>query len=112
MDFNTKVIHGGQKHDPSTGAIMTPIYQTSTFAQISPGIDKGYEKQKARLNDTRKTRDNEKVTKSLGRLRNACAGTENTMPFILDSVREYATLGEIVNVMKEVFGEYEEPTWI
>ena len=72
----------------------------------------GYEKQKARLNDTRKTRDNEKVTKSLGRLRNACAGTENTMPFILDSVREYATLGEIVNVMKEVFGEYEEPTWI
>lgn len=43
MDFNTKVIHGGQEHDPSTGAIMTPIYQTSTFAQSSPGIDKGYE---------------------------------------------------------------------
>lgn len=43
MDFNTKVIHGGQTHDPSTGAIMTPIYQTSTFAQTSPGIDKGYE---------------------------------------------------------------------
>jgi cystathionine beta-lyase len=43
MFFNTKVIHGGQKHDPSTGAIMTPIYQTSTFAQTSPGIDKGYE---------------------------------------------------------------------
>jgi len=34
------------------------------------------------------------------------------MPFILDSVREYATLGEIVNVMKDVFGGYEEPTWI
>ncbi len=43
MDFNTKVIHGGQTHDPSTGAIMTPIYQTSTFAQTSPGVDKGYE---------------------------------------------------------------------
>ena len=43
MDFNTKVIHGGQAHDPGTGAIMTPIYQTSTFAQTSPGIDKGYE---------------------------------------------------------------------
>ncbi len=43
MDFNTKVIHGGQEPDPSTGAIMTPIYQTSTFAQSSPGIDKGYE---------------------------------------------------------------------
>ncbi len=72
----------------------------------------GYEKQKARLNEIRKTRNNEKVTKSLERLKNACEGTENTMPFILDSVREYATLGEIVNVMKDVFGEYEEPTWI
>lgn len=37
MKFNTKVIHGGQEHDPATGAVMTPIYQTSTFAQIIPG---------------------------------------------------------------------------
>jgi len=43
MDFNTKVIHGGQEHDPSTGAVMPPIYQTSTFAQQSPGNHKGYE---------------------------------------------------------------------
>jgi methylmalonyl-CoA mutase N-terminal domain/subunit len=34
------------------------------------------------------------------------------MPFILDAVRAYATLGEIVKVMKDVFGTYEEPTWI
>ena len=43
MEFNTKVIHGGQKHDPSTGAVMPPIYQTSTYAQTSPGDHKGYE---------------------------------------------------------------------
>jgi len=43
MDFNTKVIHGGQVHDPSTGAVMPPIYQTSTYAQTSPGDHKGYE---------------------------------------------------------------------
>ncbi len=43
MEFNTKVIHGGQKHDPSTGAVMPPIYQTSTYAQNSPGDHKGYE---------------------------------------------------------------------
>ena len=43
MDFNTKVIHGGQKHDPSTGAVMPPIYQTSTYAQSSPGKHKGFE---------------------------------------------------------------------
>jgi len=72
----------------------------------------GYEKQVARLKKLRETRNNEKVQKSLARLKNACEGTENTMPFILDSVREYATLGEIVNVMKDVFGGYEEPTWI
>ncbi len=43
MEFNTKVIHGGQQHDPSTGAVMPPIYQTSTYAQVSPGDHKGYE---------------------------------------------------------------------
>lgn len=37
MKFNTKVIHGGQEHDPATGAVMTPIYQTSTFAHASLG---------------------------------------------------------------------------
>ena len=43
MEFNTKVIHGGQEFDPSTGAVMPPIYQTSTYAQASPGDHKGYE---------------------------------------------------------------------
>ncbi len=43
MEFNTKVIHGGQEHDQSTGAVMPPIYQTSTYAQTSPGEHKGYE---------------------------------------------------------------------
>jgi cystathionine beta-lyase len=43
MKFNTKTIHGNQDHDPSTGAVMPPIYQTSTYAQTSPGVHKGYE---------------------------------------------------------------------
>lgn len=43
MKFNTKTIHGGQQHDPSTGAVMTPIFQTSTYVQSSPGKHKGYE---------------------------------------------------------------------
>ena len=43
MKFGTKTIHAGQKADPSTGAIMTPIYQTSTYKQASPGDFKGYE---------------------------------------------------------------------
>ncbi len=43
MKFNTKAIHGGQKHDPAYGAVMPPIYQTSTYAQTTPGGHKGYE---------------------------------------------------------------------
>ena len=43
MKFGTKAIHAGLEHDPSTGAVMTPIYQTSTYAQASPGDHKGYE---------------------------------------------------------------------
>lgn len=41
--LNTRVIHAGQSPDPTTGAVMTPIYATSTFAQTSPGVHKGYE---------------------------------------------------------------------
>jgi cystathionine gamma-lyase len=40
--FGTRAIHAGQHPDPSTGAIMTPIYQTSTYVQESPGVHKGY----------------------------------------------------------------------
>lgn len=43
MKLSTKLIHAGVEPDPSTGAIMTPIYQTSTYVQSSPGVHKGYE---------------------------------------------------------------------
>jgi len=43
MKFGTKVIHAGIEPDPATGSVMTPIYQTSTYAQESPGVHKGYE---------------------------------------------------------------------
>jgi methylmalonyl-CoA mutase N-terminal domain/subunit len=72
----------------------------------------GYRRQVDRLEQLRKERDNGRVGQSLDRLRIACLGTENNMPHILDAVRSYATLGEIVGVMKEVFGVYAEPTWV
>jgi cystathionine gamma-lyase len=43
LAFATRTIHGGQAHDPTTGAVMVPIYATSTFAQESPGVHKGFE---------------------------------------------------------------------
>src|SRR3954471_23341622 len=52
MKFETKVIHAGQAPDPRTGAVMTPIYATSTYAQSSPGEHKGYDYARTR-NPTR-----------------------------------------------------------
>jgi cystathionine gamma-lyase len=43
LAFSTRAIHGGQSHDPTTGAVMVPIYATSTYAQQSPGVHKGFE---------------------------------------------------------------------
>ena len=72
----------------------------------------GYARQVERIRKLKSDRDNGRVGQTLDRLRQACQGTENTMPFILDCVRAYATLGEVIGVMKEVFGKYTEPTWI
>ena len=70
----------------------------------------GYERQVARLERVRRERDNERTSVTLEALRQAAHGTENTMPFILDCVRAYATLGEIMGIFRQVFGEYREPT--
>lgn len=59
MKFNTKTIHGGQHHDPATGAVMPPVYQTSTFVQTSPGqpLHPDYEYSRA-ANPTRTALEN------------------------------------------------------
>lgn len=57
MKFNTKTIHGGQKHEAATGSVMPPIFQTSTYAQSSPGVHKGYEYSRA-ANPTRTALEN------------------------------------------------------
>jgi methylmalonyl-CoA mutase N-terminal domain/subunit len=72
----------------------------------------GYERQVNRLQELRRTRDNGRVGQALDRLRIALQGTENTMPCLMECVHAYATLGEIIQVMKEELGVYEEPTMI
>jgi cystathionine gamma-lyase len=68
MKFGTKAIHAGVEPDPTTGAIMTPIYQTSTYVQSSPGKHKGYEYSRSQ-NPTR-----EALEKSLAALENGKHG--------------------------------------
>jgi hypothetical protein len=62
----------------------------------------------AKLAALRARRDNACVGRALDNLRRAAEGTENTMPYILDAVRAYATLGEMCDALRAVFGSYEE----
>lgn len=72
--------------------------------RVDPAIA---EKQKAKLERLRQKRDNALVAKRLEALRKAARGTENLMPYILDAVRAYCTVGEICGVLREEFGEYQ-----
>ena len=72
----------------------------------------GFRNQVSRIRKVKKDRDQGHVGQKLDRLRIACQGTENTMPYILEAVHAYATLGEITEVMKDVFGVYREENWI
>ncbi len=68
MKFGTKAVHAGVDPDPTTGAIMTPIYQTSTYVQAAPGDHKGYEYSRSQ-NPTRHA-----LEKSFAALENARHG--------------------------------------
>ena len=61
----------------------------------------------ARLKDVRSKRDKSKVEASLDALREGAKGDTNLVPLILNAVNEYATLGEICGVLRDVFGEYK-----
>ena len=66
------------------------------------------ERQIARLEKMKAARDNEAVKAALEKLREAARGTENLMPYLIDAVKTYATLGEICGVLREEFGEYKQ----
>jgi len=71
--------------------------------------EKGEERQINRLKRLRKNRNNARVERDLNALRRAAEGEENLMPYILKCVHSYSTLGETCQVLRDVFGEYEEP---
>ena len=85
------------------------ITQEPTSIKLLKMDVEGEKRHLARLKRLRKERDQRKTERSLERLRRSAEGDENLMPLILDAVKTYATLGEICGVLREVFGEYEEP---
>ncbi|UCE38503.1 MAG: methylmalonyl-CoA mutase family protein [Thermoplasmata archaeon] len=74
--------------------------------KVPPEIEK---KQVERVKKLRSERDNKEVEDALENLKQVAEGDENTMPVILQAVKSYATLGEVCDVFREVFGEYQAP---
>jgi methylmalonyl-CoA mutase N-terminal domain/subunit len=99
VDKKERIIVGVNEYvDPDEQIDIEILY-------IDPKVE---EEQVARLQRLRRERDNQAVQSRLAALKDAARGTENLMPYILDAVRVYATLGEIIQVLKDVFGEYRE----
>ncbi len=73
--------------------------------KVDPAVEAS---QREKLSKLRGERDNEGVANTLNTLKEKAATDENLMPYIIDAVKTYATLGEICNVLREVFGEYEQ----
>ena len=73
--------------------------------RVDPEVEKT---QVAKLNEVKKNRNNDQVKHLLATLETAAHGSDNLMPYIYDCVKEYATLGEICNVLRKVFGEYKD----
>ena len=73
--------------------------------RVKPEVEKT---QVAMLADVKNNRNNEQVANLLAKLETAAQGSDNLMPYIYDCVKEYATLGEICNVLRKVFGEYKD----
>lgn len=99
MKFGTKVIHAGIEPDPTTGAVMTPIYQTSTYAQESPGKHKGFEYARTQ-NPTRST-----LEKNLAALENGshaiCFGSGLAA---MDAVMKLLNPGDEIISTNDLYG--------
>ncbi len=99
MKFNTRVIHGNQQHDPSTGAVMTPVYLTSTYAQESPGKHKGFEYSRTG-NPTRKALEDAYASIENGRYGLAFASGLAA----IDAVMKLLKPGDEIIVTNDLYG--------
>lgn len=99
MKFNTRAIHAGQSPDPTTGAIMTPVYLTSTYVQESPGVHKGWEYSRTH-NPTRRAYEDCIASLESGKygfaFASGCAATTTVLHLL--------TAGDHVVAMDDMYG--------
>lgn len=100
LESNSEVIVGVNQY-------ATDENTSIDILTIDPAIER---EQIARLETLRQSRDNSVLSQRLAVLEHAAQGTDNLMPYLLDAVRAYGTIGEISDVLRRVWGTYEEPT--
>ena len=98
IDANEKLIVGVNKYVTDNPPI--------TIWRMRPEIE---QRQLKRLREVKQNRNSDKVRHCLDRIRNASLGEENLMPCLIEAVREYATIQEICDVWRDVFGRYTDP---
>jgi methylmalonyl-CoA mutase N-terminal domain/subunit len=113
--FQKEIANASYKYQQEVENKERAIVAVNQFEQREPcsvpllKIDEEVAKEQInKVNKLKEDRNNKIVNEKLKRLKEAARGTENLMPFIIDAVREYATIGEIINSLKEVFGTYHE----
>jgi methylmalonyl-CoA mutase N-terminal domain/subunit len=102
LDAKEKIIVG-------VNEFISENSETIPILKIDPDIERT---QIERLQNVRAERDNAAVERRLSALSDAAGRHENTMPYILEAVREYGTVGEITNAMKVVYGTWREPVFV
>jgi len=113
--FQKEIANASYKYQQEIENKERTIVAVNQFEQREPcsvpllKIDEGVASEQIRkLNMLKEERDNYKVEEKLEKLKEAARGTENLMPFIMDAVREYTSIGEIINALKGIFGTYHE----
>jgi methylmalonyl-CoA mutase N-terminal domain/subunit len=104
-----KAVESGERVVVGVNKFVTDEAPPQDLLKVDPKVGEAQARALAKL---RAERDNQAVDQRLAELREAAKGTSNLMPYILNSVRNYATLGEICNTLREVFGEYQAPKTI
>ena len=99
LERREKIVVGVNKY-------QMPETQPIEYLKIDPEVE---QRQVARLQEVRRSRNSQRVQACLADLRKAAQGSENVMPFILSAVKEYSTLQEICDVFRDTFGVYRDP---
>lgn len=104
-----KALERGEKKIVGVNAFVAGKEQPIDILTIDDQVEA---RQCAKLKELRSRRDQPRVRESLAALQQAARGSGNLMPFILECVRSYATLGEMCDTLRSVYGEYQEPLFI